>query len=92
MKMTEEHFAQLTASLDKTPLACQQATMVAYQEQQLSPKRFRWDLLHASGLRAGQTIGTPTGWNVYDYLDDDHIDTALRQYCKNRDLASASWA
>ena len=32
-------------------------------------KRYRWDLLHESGYRAVE---------LYDYADDTHIDTALR--------------
>jgi O-methyltransferase involved in polyketide biosynthesis len=36
-------------------------------------KRLRWDLLHAAGL---------TPWickNLYGYVDDSHIDTALKR-------------
>ena len=32
-------------------------------------KRYRWDLLHESGYRIV---------SLYDYLDDRHIDSALR--------------
>ena len=32
-------------------------------------KRYRWDLLHESGYRIV---------DLYDYMDDTHIDTALR--------------
>jgi len=35
-------------------------------------KRFRWDLFHAAG---GTKFACDT---LYDYLNDDHIDTALR--------------
>jgi hypothetical protein len=31
--------------------------------------RYRWDLLHASGVKIDQ---------LYTYLDDTHIDSALR--------------
>jgi hypothetical protein len=40
-------------------------------------KRLRWDLLYYAGL---------SGWicdNLYSYLDDSHIDTALRYIIKD---------
>lgn len=40
-------------------------------------KRYRWDLLHASRLKLGDGKGM-SGLPVYGYLDDTHIDTALR--------------
>ena len=42
----------------------------------LSDMRYRWDLLH---------ISVPSKWicdNLYPYLNDDHIDTALRKITK----------
>jgi len=33
-------------------------------------KRYRWDLLHASNVVTG---------HLYRYLDDSHIDSALRR-------------
>lgn len=41
-------------------------------------KRYRWDLLHASGLKLGDGIGIQGDINLYAYLDDVHIDSALR--------------
>jgi hypothetical protein len=40
-------------------------------------KRFRWDLFHVAGLNnyACDTL--------YTYLNDDHIDTALRKIAEN---------
>lgn len=40
-------------------------------------KRYRWDLIHDSGLKIGDGVGM-SGLPLYAYLNDDHIDTALR--------------
>ncbi len=50
-----------------------------YEVKGLSDKRLRWDLLRLSGLDVfGDGIGTHADLNLYAYLDDSHIDTALR--------------
>lgn len=40
--------------------------------------RYRWDLLWASKLRLGDGVGVQGDLNLYAYLDDVHIDSALR--------------
>lgn len=45
--------------------------------------RYRWDLLHASGLKIGDGVGIQGDLNLYSYLDDTHIDTALRSIVAN---------
>ena len=40
--------------------------------------RYRWDTLYASGLRIGDGRGMPGELNLYAYLNDKHIDAALR--------------
>jgi hypothetical protein len=40
--------------------------------------RYRWDLLNATGLKIGDGAGMPGDLNLYAYLNDDHIDSALR--------------
>lgn len=42
--------------------------------------RYRWDLLHASGLKLGDGVGTQGDLNLYAYLNDEHIDSALRSF------------
>lgn len=44
-----------------------------YRAERLTDKRYRWDLLWACGM-AKFVINT-----LYDYCNDDHIDTALRE-------------
>lgn len=41
-------------------------------------KRYRWDLLWASGLKLGDGMGMRGDLDLYAYLDDAHIDSALR--------------
>lgn len=73
--MTAEHYAELSSQLDTIrPLILQ--AMPEYKAAGLSDKRLRWDAIYRAGL---------SHWicdNLYSYLNDDHIDTALRQYFK----------
>jgi hypothetical protein len=41
-------------------------------------KRYRWDLLYASRIKIGDGIGSRGDIDLYAYMDDSHIDTALR--------------
>lgn len=40
--------------------------------------RYRWDLLHTSGLRIGDGVGVKGDLDLYSYLNDEHIDSALK--------------
>ena len=69
MKITQTHYNQLSAllqpAIDSTPVD-------TYRKAGLSDKRYRWDMTYKAGLST---------WicdNLYPYLNDDHIDTALR--------------
>ena len=45
-------------------------------------KRFRWDVFSATGITATNAHNIRPGENalpLYDYLDDSHIDTALKR-------------
>jgi len=74
MKMKPEHVEQLKQAI--VPLHSQ-ALWEQYREQGLSAMRYRWDLLYRSGLKIGDGVGT-SGLPLYAYLNDEHIDTALR--------------
>ena len=50
-----------------------------YQAKGLSPKRLRWDLFWASNCKIGDGAGMSGDINLYSYMNDDHIDTALRR-------------
>lgn len=41
-------------------------------------KRYRWDLLWTTGLKLGDGVGVKGDLDLYAYLDDTHIDSALR--------------
>ncbi len=53
------------------------AAAALYKSKGLTPKRYRWDCLYKAGL---------SKWicdNLYSYMNDTHIDTALRNIIKN---------
>lgn len=41
-------------------------------------KRYRWDLLWAAGIRFGAASKSLDMHTLYEYLNDSHIDAALR--------------
>ena len=54
--------------------------------------RYRWDLLYACGLKIGDGVGSNGDIQLYSYLNDEHIDSALRAIVpplKGPDLAAA---
>ena len=84
MKMSQKHYDQL-----KNEIECLPRDKVLTHRQNLAkdkrvkdlPKRFRWDLLHAT--MQGKWVCDV----LYSYLNDTHIDTALKQIVKELDLA-----
>lgn len=77
MKIQPAHYATLAAALDaiKTQL---DTARVEYAARGLSDMRYRWD-----AFRAARVGGNSTQWlcsTLYPYLNDTHIDTALRHY------------
>ena len=51
----------------------------AYQDAGLSEKRLRWDILWSVPADVRKNLFT----DFYHYLDDTHIDTALRKIVTN---------
>ena len=70
MKMRPEHYEQLRELIQLLLLAQPEVSVETYLEQDMTTERFRWDVLHASGFNTRA---------LYDYLDDAHIDAALRR-------------
>lgn len=74
MKIKPEHLQTLVDNIthfDTNELRCQ------YRAQGLSDKRYRWDLAYMSN-------STRFICDVlYVYMDDTHIDTALRKIVKS---------
>lgn len=72
MKMRGEHYAHLERAI--SPLDTEERR-AKYRAYDFTAKRYRWDLLYQAKL--SQWICD----NLYPYLNDDHIDTALRKIC-----------
>jgi hypothetical protein len=84
MKMKKEHFDYLKKAIQeaKYPLGDKgygtifktaEEMKQNYKNLGVSMKRYRWDLVfHTVG-------GTWINQNLYTYLNDDHIDTAMRK-------------
>ena len=70
MKIQASHYEHLAAAVAPLDTAERRA---AYVAAGLSDERYRWDLTYAAKLSL---------WicdTLYPYLNDDHIDTALRR-------------
>lgn len=72
MKMTSEDYEELKLAIIDT-LNENPNMREEYEKMGLTPMRYRWDLLWLSGYKVTQ---------LYHYLNDDHIDTALRRLLK----------
>lgn len=90
MKIKPEHYeilkSAVTGALSKAPWL-----EVEYQAAGYGPKLLRWDTFRTrAGMYVGDSVGMPCPDGVdpvmflplYDYMDDTHIDTALRQAFK----------
>jgi len=51
--------------------------------------KYRWDVLHKSGIKIGDGVGIAGNIHLYAYLNDSHIDTALRKII--RELHQELW-
>lgn len=77
MKIKPEHFdtlREIVTTADRTFPSIREE----FEAGRLSAKRFRWDLLFA---------GRGSSWvceNLYPYMNDDHLDTALRRITGTR--------
>jgi GH24 family phage-related lysozyme (muramidase) len=79
MKITKAHFEHMESEIQK---ACKKNKTTVkeivglYSNMNLSQKRAMWDILRGAGL---------IPWicsTLYPYLNDDHIDTALRKIAR----------
>lgn len=77
MRIKPEHYKYLKAKITKELIADTRAKLLRSSRQPLDfAKRLRWDCLYAGGL--SQWICD----NLYPYLNDEHLDTALRNIFK----------
>lgn len=78
MKIKPEHYAYMEQAL-ANPKPCEKYAhqplpeLENYLAAGMTARRYRWDLSYWTGL---------SKWiceNVYQYANDDHVDTALRK-------------
>ena len=72
--------AHIQALRDATRPFLNKATRTAYEEEGLSPKRYRWDALWSAN-RQSSTLGVVMS-EIYQTCNDDHIDSVLRLLVK----------
>lgn len=76
MKMKPEHYQHLKTAITALPLEKVKADLRNDPRVKDFDKRLRWDLMYAAKL---------SDWaceTLYPYLNDDHIDTALKAIMK----------
>lgn len=77
MKMKKEDFDVLECAMNKAFVKHEKAYS-EYMNAGFSEMRFRWDLFRTTGIKLGDGRGMRGDLNLYAYLNDDHIDTALK--------------
>lgn len=95
MKITDDDFAALRSAI--APLDTP-ARRLQYREGKFPNAercknvnmRYRWDLLYATGLKIGDGVGIQGDIDLYAYLNDSHIDTALRSLVLTLESPSCS--
>lgn len=78
MKMKQDDFAVVKREVEKV-VARLPGAAEEYRASNLPHKRYRWDVFYATRLKIGDGVGTHGDLNLYAYLNDDHIDAALRR-------------
>lgn len=73
MKMTEDHYLQLQAAIEKTIAARPDIKLEDYLKRGNTAMRWRWDLMHFAGR-----LGFHDGF-LWKHYNDSHVDTALRK-------------
>ncbi len=76
MKMQSEHYEQLEQAVQRVQSENPTETVQSYLGRNFSILQFRWDLLYAAVDKGYVNFDFDA---LYAYLDDSHIDTALRR-------------
>ena len=85
MKMKKEHYDIIKKAISLIPKsAAKEHREFIKQEGKAKDieKRLRWDMLYATQIKIGDGKGM-SGLPLYEYLSDNHIDTALKQIIKD---------
>ena len=72
MKITKDHYNRLQTLINNVIIA-NPGSKQLYQDKNLSMMRYRWDLYHNATSQ-----DRPLTSELYKYLDDNNIDTALK--------------
>jgi len=86
MKIANKDKERLFSTLDKGIMKVGIDKVTAHKAKNLGidkAKRFRWDIFHL-GFKEIRESGLLD--KLYTYLYDEHIDTALKEYIKTRNL------
>ncbi len=83
MKMMQDHYEQLknACAVHRHKISDIRETIIKEGRSKDVEKRVRWDILWSVSIGDSNS----SIWicdNLYSYLDDDHIDTALRNIMK----------
>lgn len=76
LKIDFDHFKTLHDAIERARKECPDMTLDSYKQQGRTAKRWRWDLLWYAAAKI-----LPGDWvtkTLYPYLNDNHIDSALR--------------
>ncbi len=82
MKMSTKDYSRIKRAIE-TVIKEKPDSIQIYSTSGCTLKRFYWDLFHATGLKIGDGAGMPGDIELYSYLDDTHIDTALKSIVKS---------
>lgn len=77
MKIKPEHLQALVDAIKPLDTPERRAHYTSNVKAKDINKRYRWDLLYISKLKIGDGRGCE-GLPLYEYMNDVHIDTALR--------------
>lgn len=78
LKINQADYDRLKAAIDKVT-AARPGMYNLYKQQGLSDMRYNWDVLRLSGFDV---------CSLYHYLNDDHINSALKTILGNTGLSS----
>ena len=74
MKMTKEHFQKIKIAMNTAEKLTD--AQAGYKAKGLSQERYMWDLFRIAAIDGNSTTFTCTV--LYKYLNDSHINTALK--------------
>lgn len=77
MKITQTDYEILANAIKKVQSNPECPTLDNYRKRELTDIRYAWDMFWYTGLRIGDSKGNSGDINLYSYLNDTHIETAL---------------